>query len=203
MLTYPAAMTRRSTHKQELTNGLKTDRGLLSLAVALVHNCCSSSPSQPQPQPRERGDDCGGRKCGSQRENEARGGEGKQEGEEEKRLEDKGRERLGRLVADRAFCCLLMKVWRISFISRGCRRLRLPKLRALRASHEGIRVMYVHFKMIEGVTCFLFRGLSRGEFCVVGVHTPGVLFVRGGFRWPHGLVLLVISCSRLTNSSMD
>ncbi|CAN0329494.1 unnamed protein product [Pylaiella littoralis] len=93
----------------ELANGLKTDRGLLSLAVALVHNCCLSSPPQSQPQPRERGDDCGGSDRGSQRKNGARGGEGRQEVEKEERQEDEGRQRLGRLVADRAFCCLLMK----------------------------------------------------------------------------------------------
>ncbi|CAN0538924.1 unnamed protein product, partial [Ectocarpus sp. 12 AP-2014] len=34
----------------ELVNELKTDRGLLSLAVALIHNCCISPPPR---EPRE------------------------------------------------------------------------------------------------------------------------------------------------------
>ena len=79
---------------QELTNGLKTDRGLLSLAVALIHNLCLSS----SPPPRERG--FGGR------------GEAKNESGQE----DEGQQRLGRLVADRAFCCLLMKV-KVAYLS--------------------------------------------------------------------------------------
>ncbi|CAN0439170.1 unnamed protein product, partial [Ectocarpus sp. 8 AP-2014] len=84
----------------ELVNELKTDRGLLSLAVALVHNCCISPP------PREPREDDGSPR-GSNRDN----GTGEADGEEAgggKR--SRGRERLDLLSADKAFCCLLMKV---------------------------------------------------------------------------------------------
>lgn len=69
-------------------NGLKTDRRLLSLAIALIHNCCLA--------------------CGE-------AGEGGETNEQQGRValarkRGAGRERLDRLTADKAFCCLLMKV---------------------------------------------------------------------------------------------
>lgn len=155
----------RTTHtkQQELTNGLKTDRGLLSLAVALVHNCCLSPPPppprqpQPQPHPRER-DDRGGSDRGSNRTKKATdgdgeaGGEREQEAEEEERQEHKGRERLGQLVADRAFCCLLMKVCAVlGFFRKSVGGLWLLRSYVLVRKtaclpHEESRVAWVHFK---------------------------------------------------------
>ncbi|CAM9270164.1 unnamed protein product [Ectocarpus sp. 13 AM-2016] len=84
----------------ELVNELKTDRGLLSLAVALIHNCCISPPPR---EPRE--DD------GSHRRINRDNGTGEAGGEEAGGGEkSRGRERLALLSADKAFCCLLMKV---------------------------------------------------------------------------------------------
>lgn len=88
-------------HSQELTNVLKTDRGLLSLAVALIHNCCISPPPPPPPSPPPL---CEGRDHGVGERTE------EQQPGQERREDGRGRERLGDLVADRAFCCLLMKV---------------------------------------------------------------------------------------------
>lgn len=74
-------------------NGLKTDRGLLYLAVALIHNCCVAQPVNTVT---EMGQGEGVLAWGSSGEEEA--------------LAGGGRERLRGLTADKAFCCLLMKV---------------------------------------------------------------------------------------------
>lgn len=106
------------THSQELTNVLKTDRGLLSLAVALIHNCCASTPPLPPPPGEGRGDGAGGAED-EKRQQEGRG--------------DRGRKRLGGLVADRAFCCLLMKVTTL-FVLLGVPPRQLPSTAATPAA---------------------------------------------------------------------
>lgn len=84
---------------QELVNGLKTDRRLLSLAVALIYNCCLPLGGSRGLERAKDRDGIGPGSC----------------------LEwNGGQERLRQLTADKAFCCLLMKVChgRLHFESR-------------------------------------------------------------------------------------
>lgn len=67
-------------------NGLKTDRRLLSPSIALIHICCLAERGTTATENQE---------GGGRAETEEDGG---------------GVDRLRRLTADKAFCCLLMKV---------------------------------------------------------------------------------------------
>lgn len=77
---------------QELANGLKTDRRLLSPSIALIHICCLAEPGSVAES--SRGSKVGG------------GGD--------------GLDRLRQLTADKAFCCLLMKVILTSGVNYYC-----------------------------------------------------------------------------------